>query len=265
MSSAEQVKQQFDSYIGAVPASRLDLDELAGQARTVRRRRRFAGLAGVAAGVVVAILASAAVVGDRVATPPVQPIASRPATPVATPSPSGPEATAHRLLAALTAAIQARATDVTGVETLRQYLPRCTGPGMVAWVPADPGVVAEPCVEHGVLVPDPAKHFLWKGQLTSAAGTYPVVIHIYRATYYDPSAPPADANDAAERRTAAEQGNAPERGPDGSNILAADDFLNMVKPDGTGISIKVVSDPVGSGPLSRADVVGIGLWPDLHF
>jgi hypothetical protein len=183
---------------------------------------------------------------------------------VASPSPTGPEATAHRLLAALTAAIEARATGVTGVETLRQYLPRCIRPGMFGWVPADPGVTAQPCEEDGKLSPDPAKLFRWKARLTSPAGTYDVAFTIAQSVYYDPSAPPTDETDAAERRIAAEQGNAPERGPDGSYILAHDNFLNMVKPDGTCIMIQVASAPVGSRPLSRAEVIGIGLWPDLH-
>lgn len=265
MSPTELVKQQFDSYIGAVPPSRLDLDELAGRARTVRRRRRFAAVAGVAAGVVVAVLASAVVTGDRVANPPAPPLASHSATPVASPSPTGPEATAQRLLAALTAAIKARATDVTGVETLRQYLPRCTESPVFQWVPAGPGVTAAPCVDNGHLFPDPARLFRWKAMLSSGAGTYDVAFTIFRSVYYDPSAPPLNAEDAAERRIAAEQGSAPERGPDGSSILASANFLNMVKPDGTGIMIQVASDPVTSGPLSKADVVGIGLWPDLHF
>jgi hypothetical protein len=92
---------------------------------------------------------------------------------------------------------------------------------------------------------------------------------IYPTVHYDPSAPPVDAVDAEERRIAAEQGDAPARGPNGESILVSNN-LNLTKPDGTGILIRTwdVDDAEpGSatrGPFTREQLTAIGLDPALH-
>ncbi len=257
--------EYIDEYIGRAPVSRIDLDELVRQAHGVRRRRRATRVGIVAVAVVAAVAAgglAAAGFNGAARVPAGTPVS---VTPAATPSPTTPPdvATAARLLAAFQAAVRAQAPDVGGLDTLtRQYL-SCSdgGEGVSATVrPTAPAT----CM-HANQTDFNTDRYQWSGQLTSPAGTFSIRFYVSRSVYYDPSAPPINAEDAAERAAAVANGDAPVRGPDGESILVARGLLNLTKPDATNVVISCFdSAGVVGCPLTRDQLIAVGLSPGLH-
>jgi len=67
----------------------------------------------------------------------------------------------------------------------------------------------------------------------------------------------------------AENGEVPERGPNGERILVKNYLLDMSKPDGTGILITTwdtnqVGDYMTRSPFTAEQLKAIGLDPALH-
>jgi len=257
------MRETFEEYIGLSPQTRIDIDEVLRRSRRIRRRRRLQGVA--------ACLTGLAVLGVVVLSVAILPRKGSQQPPPAVAASTTPQVSdADRLLAALKAAIAREAPQVSGLDGLDRYVLQCAK-GNYRKVPAGPGVKAVPCPTQsgrpGIL--DIDRQYLWRGRLTSPTGTYIVDITISPTTYYDPSAPPVDATDAEERRIAAEQGEAAERGPNGESILATNYLLNVAKPDGTGILIKAWdADEKGAymtrSPFTAAQLKAIGGDPALH-
>jgi hypothetical protein len=249
------MKETLEDYIGPSPQTRIDIDDLLRRSRQIRRRRQSAAacLAGVA---VLGVTALGVVMFPREGSPPA-PAAS------ASPAPR-----ADRLLKALQTAITREAPQVRGVDGLREYVLQCRQDGKFSRydkVPAGPGVEPVPCPGQKA-----DGQYLWKGELTSPAGTYGIEVTISPSVYFDPSAPPVDDLDAAERQAAREQGDAPERGPDGEHITLDAGLLNMTKRDGTGIVImtwdtKKEGAYMTRSPFTADQLKAIGLDPALRY
>jgi hypothetical protein len=261
------MKRALDEFIGVSPQTRIDIDDIARRSRAIRRRRR--SVAVCLAGLAVVGVAAIGVAAIGVAVAP----AKRPTTPApAATKTTNPakQATPDRLFAALKAAIKREAPQVTGVDGLKRQVLQCTdGGGGYEYVTVKPGIKAIPCV-HPSSAPEPVdREYIWFGQLKNGKGTYNVRVLISLSKYYDPDAPPVNAEDAEEQRIAAEQGDAPKRGPNGENYHVDND-LNMVKPDNTGIMIRTwdtkgpIRGQMTRGPFTPEELTAIGLDPALH-
>jgi hypothetical protein len=262
------MRETFEDYIGLSPQTRIDIDDVVRRSRRILRRRQS-----VAACVTGLTVLGVAVLS--VAVPPGGGSQSSPSTAVSPASPRPQAGEPDRLLAALKAAIAHAAPQVRGVDKLDRYVLQCVKGAVLLWdyVPADEGVNPLPCptpsgkplTNHN----DLARQYVWRGQLTSPTGTYVVHINIAPTVYHDPAAPPVNATDADERRIAREQGDAPERGPNGENIRVTNYLLNMSKPDGTNILIKAWDTNKKGAYLTRSpftakQLTAIGLDPALH-
>ena len=255
------MREEFDTLIGTAPVSAINLDDIARHGRRVRQRRSIT--IGAAALALLTMGSFAVIRLDQGKTRRPNPTVST--SPSPTPS-NTPLSDAQRLVAALTQAIATHAPQVTFTEPLVRLM-ECRPDR----IPAGPDGAPVPCPSGEKYLEDPKRSFMWQGTVTSSTGTYTIqafIDYVGPNSYIDPSSPPIDAEDAEERRIAIEQGNAPERGPNGENILAKDYEINMVKPDGTSILIRAFDTNtegayMGRSPFTRDQLIAIALEPDL--
>jgi hypothetical protein len=260
------MRDVFDRYIGATPAPQFDLDAVARRGRRIRRlRTAYAG-----GGVALAISAGAV----TLALLPLRPGNPHPTATATSAAPSvsaSPVAEPDRLLAVLRNAIAREAPNLTGAETLQRYVMLCEGSDAYGPnpVPYTPQVAPSTCPGTQGQAVDVSRSYIWYGRITGPGGVYELRVFIHRGQYVDPASPPVDETDALERRLAEEQGNAPQRGPNGESILAGPFHLSMTKPDGTDIMIRVLykgkdGHYSNRSPFTARQLTAIGMDPGLH-
>ncbi|MBV1849893.1 hypothetical protein [Catellatospora tritici] len=244
---------RLDDYLGASPATTIDLDRIVNRGRRARRMR-VAGVLGAAAAVCAVVAITAAM----------RPVALRPDPAASTPAPvvssAAPLPTADRLLAAVREAVTEAAPEVGGLDTFQRQMRKCdVHPGRM--VPYDEQTRAQAC-PRDMQYPE---QYHWEGRLTRDGKTYRVAVSIGPVVYRAPSPPSIDDTDA---QADVANGTAPRLGPNGESVQVFPDVLRVEKPDGTGIDIHCRADdpdaiPNNVGPFSVAELTAIGLNPAL--
>ncbi|MEV4412724.1 hypothetical protein [Catellatospora sp. NPDC049609] len=269
-----EYRQDFDAYLGEPPRTSIDVDRLVVAGRRSVRVRRLAAASGAFA-CCAAVVAAVTVFGRPVAAPvpPAAPSASATVSPSLSPVAVEP---GERVFAVLLAAVEREAPQVTGFASLQRRMYECelvmsklTGrlmPQNIREVPYDAARAAQACPPPHGNGPD---RLMWQGTLRKGGKAYHVKVEVYRTEHFDPGAPPVNETDANERRIAAENGEAPRRGPDGESVLVMDYLVNATKPDGTGVFITCRDlDETGAfmvrSPFTADQLAAITLDPALH-